>query len=177
MHIFHPASSAFLPLTWVESIGGNPSCSIANSLGASFIATAAREGLERALVQAETRETSGMMTSLDDTRGEAEGGGGPGVHNRHRQHRHLRLRRPRVAGLVQPLPPNNWSRASSLLRNVDRLLRRAASALALATLDGALASATTPASAGRSTCTLSTSSTRSSWWYFIFWRTVGRLTL
>ena len=62
----------------MESIGGNPSCSIANSLGASFIATAAREGLERALVQAETRETSGMMTSLDDTRGEAEGGGGPG---------------------------------------------------------------------------------------------------
>ena len=78
MHIFPPASSVFFPLTWVESICGNPSCSIANSLGASFIATAAREGLERALVQAETRETSGMMTSLDDTRGEAEGGGGPG---------------------------------------------------------------------------------------------------
>merc|ERR550539_1539536 len=66
------------PLTWVESIDGNPSCSIANSLGASFIATAAREGLEKALAQAETRETSGMITSLDNTRGEAEGGGGAG---------------------------------------------------------------------------------------------------
>ena len=78
MHIFPPASSVFFPLTWVKSICGNPSCSIANSLGERFIATAAREGLERALAQAERRDSSGMITSLDDTRVEADGGGGPG---------------------------------------------------------------------------------------------------
>ena len=47
-------------------------------MGASFAATAAREGLERALAQAERREESGVTTSLDDTFTEAEGGGGPG---------------------------------------------------------------------------------------------------
>merc|ERR1719481_1166900 len=78
MHIFPPQSSLFFPLPWAESIFGNPPSSIANSLGASFAATAARLGLERALAQAERREVSGMTTSLDDTRVEAEGGGGPG---------------------------------------------------------------------------------------------------
>ena len=77
MHIFPPTSSVFFPLAWVESICGNPS-SIVNSLGASFIATSVREGLERALAQAERRDSSGMTTSFDDTRGEADGGGGPG---------------------------------------------------------------------------------------------------
>ena len=60
------------------SIGGNPSCSINKSLGASFSITTTREGVDKASEQAKSREPSGMTTSLEDTLVEAWGGGGPG---------------------------------------------------------------------------------------------------
>ena len=60
------------------SIGGNPSCSINKSLGASFSITATREGLDKTSEQAKSREPSGMTTSLEDTLVAAWGGGGPG---------------------------------------------------------------------------------------------------
>ena len=78
MLIFNPPSPAFFPLPSTESICGNPSCSIANSVLASFASTTAREGLEKALAQAERRETSGMKTLSDDTPVEVEGGGDGG---------------------------------------------------------------------------------------------------
>ena len=68
----------FFLLAWVVSISGIPSCSINKSLGASFSITATREGLDKAFEQANTREASGMTTSLEDTLVEAWGGGGPG---------------------------------------------------------------------------------------------------
>ena len=78
MLIFNPPFPAFFLLPWDESICGNPSCSIANSVLASFASTTAREGLEKALAQAERRETSGMKTLSDDTPVEVEGGGDGG---------------------------------------------------------------------------------------------------
>ena len=60
------------------SIGGNPSCSINKSLGASFSITTTREGVDKASEQAKSREPSGMTTSLEDTLVDAWGGGGPG---------------------------------------------------------------------------------------------------
>ena len=78
MHIFPPTSSVFFLLAWVVSIGGNPSCSIDKSLGASFSITTSREGLDKASKQAKSREASGVTTSLEDTLVEAWGGGGPG---------------------------------------------------------------------------------------------------
>ena len=78
MHIFPPTSSVFFLLAWVVSIGGNPSCSIDKSLGASFSITTPREGLDKASEQVKRREAFGMTTSLEDTLVEAWGGGGPG---------------------------------------------------------------------------------------------------
>ena len=68
----------FFLLAWVVSIGGNPSCSIDKSLGASFSITTPREGLDKASEQVKRREAFGMTTSLEDTLVEAWGGGGPG---------------------------------------------------------------------------------------------------